>query len=719
MKKIAFLLICWISINANAQNVLNIDLSKHTQHALQNIAEYTVLADSSLSLEEVMALPNADWKVFENNIPSFGYQIDKTYWVRFKVNPQGESAYPWLLWYDFPIIDFLNYYVLNEKGELQETYSSGRLMPFASRGNFTSTTYALPLHFERDPNRTYTIYAKCISKGPMILALKLSHLTSYQEETNNESVYYGIYFGCLIVMILYNLFVFVGLRDINYLYYVLTILCTLMIFATVSGYTYKYILPNQVWLNAYLTRIGMGLIVLTTSIFARSFLQTKKYSIWSDRALLLTAVLSIPAIVLSATDLKPSATNNLVSIQTLLLLVTGIVCWRKGNRYARFYVLAWSAYILGGILITLRNSGVLPLTLYTTHSAEIGSALEVILISLALSDRYRTIRKEKQALVAEKSKLLEAYNQELEAKVQERTLSLAEANEELQQVNEELGTTLETVEIQKNDLEAQQKALNQAYENIQASIAYAKRIQQAKLPQTDQIQQVFPDSFILFKPRDVVSGDFYWFAQHNGLIFIAVADCTGHGVPGALMSMIGSEILNDIVLRRNVVDPARILRLLHESIRHALRQRETKNRDGMDIALCVYHPEEKKLLFSGAYRPLVYVKNKEIHRIRGNNAPIGGRQRETRREFTLHTLPITGPTCIYLFSDGYQDQFGGEKGRKFMAKRFRDVLLEESNLPMEQQGRILEEKLYAWQNFYPDKPEKQIDDILVVGFRIE
>ncbi|MDX2306545.1 MAG: AAA family ATPase [Microscillaceae bacterium] len=273
--------------------------------------------------------------------------------------------------------------------------------------------------------------------------------------------------------------------------------------------------------------------------------------------------------------------------------------------------------------------------------------------------------------------------------------------------------------------------------DITSSINYAKRIQNASLPQLYRIQAILPKSFIFFKPRDIVSGDFYWCSRiepqpiyeelseggqfkkvlkgyDTEKFVITAVDCTGHGVPGAFMSMIGNDLLNGIVELKGVSDPAKILKELHIGVTNALNQQETDNKDGMDIALCVIDYGRAKVEFAGAKNPLVYIQNNELFYIKGDKLPVGGAQRSGGRTFTKHTISLNAPTSFYIFSDGYQDQFGGEHGRKFMLKRFKQMLLEIHEKPMEEQKEIIEKAFYNWMG-----DSKQIDDVLVIGFRID
>ena len=273
--------------------------------------------------------------------------------------------------------------------------------------------------------------------------------------------------------------------------------------------------------------------------------------------------------------------------------------------------------------------------------------------------------------------------------------------------------------------------------DITSSINYAKRIQDASLPQLYRIQAILPKSFIFFKPRDIVSGDFYWCSRiepqpmyeelseggqfkkvlkgyDTEKFVITAVDCTGHGVPGAFMSMIGNDLLNGIVDLRGISDPAKILKELHKGVTKALKQQETDNKDGMDMALCVIDYGKAKVEFAGAKNPLVYIQNNELFYIRGDKNPVGGTQRKGERNFTKHTVSLNAPTTFYIFSDGFQDQFGGHQGRKFMLKRFKKLLLEIHQKPMEEQRDILEKTFLDWQGEH-----KQIDDVLVIGFTID
>lgn len=248
---------------------------------------------------------------------------------------------------------------------------------------------------------------------------------------------------------------------------------------------------------------------------------------------------------------------------------------------------------------------------------------------------------------------------------------------------------------------------------ITESINYAKRIQNAILPNNRVINRSLPDSFILYKPRDVVSGDFPWYVQIKDDIFIAAVDCTGHGVPGALLSLIGYFLLNDIVRSRKITEPGKILDLLDEGVTTTLRQDEdATTKDGMDIALCKINLEKREVEYAGAHRPLYLIKGGAMDEIKGNKFPIGGGIFKNQTNFTNHKVKLNKGDSIYFSSDGYPDQFGGPEGRKFGPKRVREIIDGVHHKSMQEAMQVFD---HEWENWRGD--QKQTDDVLLIGIK--
>lgn len=262
--------------------------------------------------------------------------------------------------------------------------------------------------------------------------------------------------------------------------------------------------------------------------------------------------------------------------------------------------------------------------------------------------------------------------------------------------------------------EMQTKYETEQKNELTDSIEYAKTLQNAILPSGEEIKNYLPEHFIYFKPRDIVSGDFYWFHQHNGKIFISAIDCTGHGVPGAFVSMIGYNLLNKIVIENEISNPGKILTLLNMGIKDAFSRRGALARaqDGMDMAFCVFDTEKQKLSFAGAYNPLVHIRNNELNIIKPDKTPIGG-YTKYGYEFQTFEVSVQKNDVFYIFSDGYYDQFGGAHGKKFMITTFRELLLSIHEKNMNRQMEVLDNTINEWIGDL-----SQIDDILVMGFSI-
>ncbi|MCD4835049.1 MAG: SpoIIE family protein phosphatase [Bacteroidales bacterium] len=270
------------------------------------------------------------------------------------------------------------------------------------------------------------------------------------------------------------------------------------------------------------------------------------------------------------------------------------------------------------------------------------------------------------------------------------------------------------IKTQKTQIEEQRDTLDLQNQKINASIQYAQNIQRAILPVRNQIKNLF-ESFIIYRPKDIVSGDFYWFTKVKDTAFLAAVDCTGHGVPGAFMSMIGSSHLNEIVLEKQVTEPAKILSLLNEKIVESLRQNETENNDGMDVCFISIDLKSNKITFSGAKRPLFIFKNKtsEFDEIKGDRISIGGaKKKKDDEKFNNHIINAEKGDILFLSSDGLTDQNNLER-KRFGSNRLKEIILNNISEPMDKQKEIIEKELDDFQ-----QDEEQRDDITLIGIKI-
>jgi serine phosphatase RsbU (regulator of sigma subunit) len=287
-------------------------------------------------------------------------------------------------------------------------------------------------------------------------------------------------------------------------------------------------------------------------------------------------------------------------------------------------------------------------------------------------------------ILRENEKLILKQNEVLEQQVMERTREILE---------------------QKNVIELKNQ-------EILESIHYAKRLQEAILPDSSFLNGITNDNFLIYLPKDIVSGDFYW-VRKTPHQMLAVADCTGHGVSGALMSMLGISLLDRIIDNLNESDPGIILDTLHQLVVESLRQKDYHSNEGMDIAILKFDDVSNTLSYAGANRPLWLVRDGELMITNPDKMPIGGTQYSDRLPYTTHKVKLETNDRVFIFSDGYSDQFGGAKGKKIMTSQFKEMIKETSNIPVKEQGHVLIKYLKDWQGDL-----EQVDDVLVLGIKI-
>jgi serine phosphatase RsbU (regulator of sigma subunit) len=571
--------------------------------------------------------------------------------------------------------------------------------------------FIIPIELEKEESKTIFI---SIESNYFQAPIHIAPWEYYFERDHIVDLAEGMYYGFILVMFLYNLFLYFKLKEKGYLYYIIYLLTLGLGIAQLRGHSFEFLWANHPWVNDY-DPIIYSVSGIFANLFFIEFLHTRRNTLVFHRilqGLIIFSIVPIIVVLFGYKALGSSLNQLLLGISCINGLIVALYIYYTGYKPAKYIIVAWSAYLIGLLIFILAGAGVIEYNDFTSSGLLIGSAIEVVVLSVALAakiDFYKKNQAETQAQLLKKSEehreFVQTRNQRLEDRVAERT-------EELNVVNEELSVNLER-------LNEQHLVIEKKNHDITASITYAKRIQEAMLPRLEEIGSIFPNSFVFFEPRDIVSGDFYYFNQINQKVIIGAIDCTGHGVPGAFMSLIGNDLLNEIVESKSVTKASHILDRLDEGITKVLRQADTQIRDGMDAAFCVYDLETQVMEYAGARNPLIYIQNGELRIIKADRQSVGGnliKNQHNTKLFTNHTLDfqVNQNTQFYLFTDGFQDQFGGKSDKKFTTKRFREVLLQASKLPLLEQHEFLKNTLKNWMGF-----NRQIDDILVFGFEVE
>jgi len=434
---------------------------------------------------------------------------------------------------------------------------------------------------------------------------------------------------------------------------------------------YYYIYREEVHKKAVIAFLTLGLIFWLIYLFSSTIFMSKILTIY-----LLNIVIP-PAYLLGYSLVKALFRRRQGSILSFLSLII-------------FY-----ATVLHDVLLT---NGYI--TGFGNYISSQGFVALIIMQSLVLAQMFSHTFNKNLSL-----------SMNLEKLVEERTKTIDEQKAILEKQNQDL-------QFQKEEIKAQSEMVIQRNEEITDSLNYAMKIQSAVLPPEQYFHEILNDVFIYFKPRDIVSGDFYWIKQVNQYVILAAADCTGHGVPGAFMSMLGMSYLNEIVHRREITQANQVLNELRREIRNSLRQhgQPEESKDGIDMALCVIDEKNRVLQYSGANNPLYLIRDKnggpQLLEYKPDQMPLGYYQGRFKA-FKNNNVQLEFGDVFYLFSDGFMDQKGGEEGKKFLSKNFKRLLMEIYEEPMQDQQMILDATFSDWKG---DNP--QVDDVLVIGVRV-
>ncbi|NIK73547.1 serine phosphatase RsbU (regulator of sigma subunit) [Thermonema lapsum] len=657
--------------------------------SLTEYAFYLEDPTAALSIRQVASPAYADkFRPIGSKNFNAGYTASR-YWLRLSIENTTNESQKYYLEQAYPLIDTVALYEIDETGNITERLGGDMLPKHLTEVDFRHPVF----HLQLAPSERKILYLSFRTEGTMSVSLRLWQPDAFRDYVSDSQLGFGIYYGIMLVMLLYNLFIFFFLKDKVYLLYVFNIFALMFFQAEYTGFAYQYFWGEFPWLNHRLFPASIAVLAGAGTAFAYRFLGVEQLSEHLKK--LFWFLLAVAALEFCLAWLLPHTLSNRVNaassiLMVLVLIGVGTYALQRGVAVAHFFLLAWGFYLLGALMTLLRAFGWLPTNFITFYSIQIGSALEVILLALGLAYRIDLLRrevveKEKQARRAEeeKARLIQEQNLRLEELVEERTQALELTNRRLTD-----------------------------------SIRYAKRIQDAILPHKEAIFKCFHDAFIFFQPRDIVSGDFYWFAETEDKVLVAAVDCTGHGVPGAFMSLIGNTLLNEIVYERGITRPSEILRELHKEIRTALKQEEGTGSDGMDLALCSFHKDLQVIEFAGAYNPLWYVADGELFEVKADNMPVGGIRRGVDRYFTNHLIDISRYEHVecFLFSDGFVDQFGGPRRRKYMLNRFRETILRcyTEFVSAKSQHLFLHKEFEDWRG-----NESQIDDVLVIGLQVK
>jgi len=700
-----------LSIKAYGQDT-SIQLKDEFNDSFKIAYELYILSDTSANISFADAIESSQYKLHQQSIaPNFGF-TSSNYWFKFTIK-NTEAKQSRVLEFAYPFFNQLDVYIPDLNGKYQKSVV-GDHFPFSARP-YKHKNFLFDLSFESGETKIIYAYLHCNGEATSF-PVKVWTKHDYLRNNYEEHLALGIYYGIILFVFFFSAFLWFIVKERYQLYYFLYIIGVAIFQFSLDGLAFEYFWPNNIWIANHIIPLSGSFTIMALILFVVSLLKTKIHTPIVHKILMVLLLIDVVFFALSFLP-NPFYSKGLMGLNIIavpinvLILISAIISYRMGIKTAKYFLVAFSLLILGILAALFKNFGILPRVFLTEYSIQIGSAIELIMLSLALAENVKLLKDEKEEAqqllfkeLQEKSKTQALANIALEQKVVERTTE---------------------IQLQKEVIEEKNK-------DITASITYALKIQEAILPREEELRSSLNDYFVYYKPRDIISGDFYWFSKRDNLIFIAVADCTGHGVPGALMSMLGNSFLNEIVNEYHVFNPAEILDLLRLKVIKTLRQRETNTKDGMDISICVINTEMRELNYAGAFNPVyitskikdtasmafeVYVNEhvpeKYLKILPADRFPVGIVEGQNNDMFTNKKYQYYEGDCLYLFSDGLADQFGGAQGKKYKTKQLKDLLLKVSRYEMDLQQLSISEEFENWKGVH-----EQVDDILIIGIKL-
>lgn len=579
---------------------------------------------------------------------------------------------------------------------------SGDAIPFDQKTIYSNKSL-LPIHIKANTPTRFVL--KLTSDGEIIsLPMTFWEQKAFQKVEKSGQFKMGVFYGIFIFVIIIYLTFYVQLKDPLFLFYTIYVFFSGSLQFALDGYIHQYVFKSGGYLTQHAILFIAGSAVFFLLHYAMRYLEAKgrmRITILVFITLVASAtVLSlIPGIVY---EISYPLINGFSLISTIYLFAIGVKTRRVNpSKINSLFLVGLFGLILGAAIFILGNFSIINAPEITQRSLKAGALVEIICLSILMAGKYRALQKEKEEAqqqllieLEEKNKITEEANIRLEQEVADRT----------------------------KEIEQQRLLLKEKNDDFVASIKYAERIQKALLSNEDKFKSILPESCIVFKPRDIVSGDFFWIEEippvenwPQGLTVYATADCTGHGVPGAFVSIVCNNLLKMGGEHQDVQYPGQALDFVNREINTVLNSQYSNQQimDGMDVALCAIDKSNNMLYFAGAKNGVYILRNNEILELKADKRGIGYTDHQEDESFTTHQFQLEKNDRLFTFSDGFIDQFGGPKGKKFSSRRLKDLIIQTGNKEIQQQGILLEKALSEWM-----QNEEQVDDILLIGVQI-
>jgi len=690
------------AFNTNAQLIINERLNGISQ---SDKVLYIEDVDESITLERLISGEDFNYKSFPYKEASIPF-TNSTYWLNFTIKNELGKPSSIILEVARAITNEVEFFLVKNEQVILHN-KCGDDVTFSER--MISHRKNL-LQFGMQTDEELQVFVRLKSDGELIfLPVKLYTPKQFYFEDGNNQLYQGFYFGILGVVVFIYFFFYQFLKDRTFLFYVLYVFSIFLLQFSLEGFSYQYFFPNSPYFANHIVLFSASITIAFVLYYSYLFLDLKKFQYKISKFF---KALIILCIIVATLGLLPGPTYQygyplinvlgLISVITILVAVFFLIS--KGHKVSKFFTVAIVILVSGAVVFILADLHIIQNLFLGENALKISSGIEALVLSISMASKYRDLNIEKEKVQSDKIALIEEKNQ---------------------LISEQKSVLEEEIKQQTKFLKIEQRLLEEKNKELTDSINYAKRLQNALIPPKEGLNDCFNESFVLFQPKDIVSGDFYWFNDvtttndsPEKMTIISVADCTGHGVPGAFMSIIGIKLFNESIKNKNVNSPAEALNFLNEQVFLTVNKHAQNEliRDGMDLSLIAVSENSKKLYYSGANNPIYIIPKDaktldDVIVLKADRFPIGSAI--DNPSFTNKEYSYSEGDVVYLFTDGYADQFGGPRKKKLKYSKFKELLFSVKDLPMKEQHDILQEFYFGWKGDL-----NQIDDVCVLGIRL-
>lgn len=676
---IILLILCYSSVT-QALHIPKIILNDSAHYAFKK-HQIGFFEDTSTALTIYNFLsPNADIDfVPMNTIKENRGFSSSAFWLKIDIKNDGYNTHFYYFTIEYPLLNDVRFFKVQDS-VIKDVVITGENFPYNSR-QIQDRFFIFKLEIPGNTEASYYIRVFNIGEATRLPITMTSINDSTGMHARND-FFSSIYYGYILFSIIFLLFMYFEFRRLHFLFLALYTFCMALFLFIVDGYAFQFLWPNFTYISNisiifFAILSGISLLVFT-NIFLETHQTIKKIS----------RVLYAIASLVFIWNLFPYPYNyhSFISANVFTVIVVcfigGLAIYKYSKQKSHFnilFILSLTFIITMVFVYVLRNFAIIDIPFISSNSIKLGLAGQITLLSVATITQFR--------------EFFQKSNKFLEEMIQKRTVLISTQNSQLQEQN---------------------KKIAQQYKEIKQSMTYAKRLQNAILPNKYKFSSVFKDHLILYKPRDIVSGDFYWIAEKRKKTYIVTADCTGHGIPGAFLSMLGISFLNQIVSKNHDISPHDILHKLGLLFSETINNHEDHmTRDSMDISVCLLDHTTKVMEYAGAYNPIYIVRNQELYELTVDKCSLQKDYAAEMPKFTNKAFTLQESDRVYMFTDGYADQFGGEMNKRFSKRRFKQLLVQSSNLSMLEQKTMLETTHDNWKGKH-----EQVDDMLILGFEI-